>query len=194
MKYKTCGERATMSDTDQQLSASSTRPVILCDATGRPNGLANILDAHTGAGQLHLAFSVYVFSPDRRSLLIQQRSSAKMLWPLIWANTCCSHPREGESAVRAGQRRLQEEMGFSCELVTGPEFVYRAEDPRGRGVEHEYDVILVGTFVGDPNPDPAEVAAWRWVELTQLQQQMREKPALFAPWFLLGLAKLLEHN
>ena len=166
------------------------RQVVLCDAAGRPTGAADILAAHSGEGQLHLAFSVFIFSPDRHSLLIQQRSRHKMLWPLAWANTCCSHPRPGEDAVEAGRRRLREEMGIDCELTAGPAFVYRAEDPQGRGVEHEYDVILLGTYVGDPNPDPAEVAAWRWVTLDELRVEMRSLPGDFAPWFHLGLAKI----
>ena len=54
-------------------------------------------------------------------------------------------------------------MGIDCELAVGPAFVYRAEDPAGRGVEHEYDILLTGTTGGDPVPDPDEVAAWEWV-------------------------------
>jgi isopentenyl-diphosphate delta-isomerase len=164
-----------------------SRRVILCDAKGRPTGTADILAAHTGEGMLHLAFSVFIFSSDRRRVLIQQRSREKVLWPLAWANTCCSHPREGETAVAAGQRRLQEEMGFSCELTLGPEFVYRALDPNGRGVEHEYDAILLGTYDGDPQPVPAEVAAWKWVELESLQRDMQAQPERYAPWFPIGL-------
>src|SRR6266513_2577965 len=83
----------------------SPRQVILCDTAGRPQGACDLLAAHTGAGRLHLAFSVYLFSADRHALLLQQRSAQKMLWPLIWANTCCSHPRVGEEAIAAGKRR-----------------------------------------------------------------------------------------
>src|SRR5262245_46130599 len=114
------------------------RTVTLCDASGRPLSTADILSAHTGEGLLHLAFSVYVFNPARQALLIQQRSRHKMLWPLVWANTCCSHPREGEGPVEAAGRRLREEMGFTCELTLGSAFVYRAVDPNNRGVEHEF--------------------------------------------------------
>ncbi len=167
------------------------RRVILCDAAGHPEGTADITAAHTGEGQLHLAFSIYVLSPDRRSLLIQQRSAAKTLWPLVWANTCCSHPREGKSAAEAGEQRLLEEMGITCNLKQGPEFVYRAEDPNGRGVEHEYDITLIGTFKGDPKPDAAEVAAWKWIKLDQLQKEMSNRPDDFAPWLHLGLPKIM---
>ena len=82
-------------------------------------------------------------------------------------------------------------MGINCELHAGPEFVYRAEDPNGRGVEHEYDVLLVGTCAGDPNPNSTEVAAWEWAEVELLQREMRERPERYAPWFHLGLPKVI---
>src|SRR5262245_31014493 len=172
------------------MSDGATREVILCDETGQPRGACDLLAAHTGGGRLHLAFSVYLFSPDRRKLLIQQRSAAKMLWPLVWANTCCSHPRAGENAIEAGRRRLREELGIDAELTLGPAFVYRAEDPAGRGVEHEYDVILLGTFAGNPTPNPGEVAAWRWIDVNELRAAMRERPVDFAPWLHIGLNRI----
>lgn len=172
------------------LDVNRTRTVILCDTTGRATGSAEIVAAHSGEGQLHLAFSVYVFNRERTALLIQQRSVGKPLWPLVWANTCCSHPRAGEKLVESGRRRLMEEMGIDCELAPGPEFVYRASDPQGRGVEHEYDIILTGTHSGDPMPNPDEVAAWRWANLDSLIVEMRERPEQFAPWFHTGLRLL----
>lgn len=167
------------------------RVVILCDERGQPAGTADLIAAHSGTGLLHLAFSVYVFNPDRRALLLQQRSRDKMLWPLAWANTCCSHLREGEARLDAGRRRLREEMGIACDLTPGPEFVYRAFDPNGKGIEYEYDVILLGTFAGDPAPDPAEVHAWKWVDLDQLRGDMAAQPERYAPWLHLGLPRVL---
>lgn len=176
---------------EPQISVNSRREVVLCDTAGRPTGSTELIAAHTGLGQLHLAFSVYVLSPNRQHLIIQQRSADKMLWPLVWANTCCSHPRAGETPVEAGRRRLWEEMRLDCELVPGPGFVYRAEDPAGRGVEHEYDILLVGTCTEDPRPDPDEVADWAWVELEALERDVRARPEHYAPWFHLGLPKVL---
>lgn len=171
---------------------TESRQVILCDATGRPTGTAGLVAAHSGEGLLHLAFSVYIFSPDRRSLLLQQRSGEKRLWPLAWANTCCSHPREGESAAAAGQRRLWEEMGLTCDLQPGPAFVYRAEDPAGRGVEHEYDMLLIGTTSAEPVPDPAEVNAWKLITLDDLRRDMIERPSDYSPWLHQGLPLVCE--
>jgi isopentenyl-diphosphate delta-isomerase len=172
---------------------TESRQVILCDEMGRATGTADIIAAHSGKGMLHLAFSVYVFSPDCRSLLLQQRSAEKRLWPLAWANTCCSHPRDGESATDAGRRRLVEELGLKCDLQPGPAFVYRAEDPTGRGVEHEYDMLLIGMTSAEPVPDPAEVNAWKWISLEDLRRELIDQPADFAPWLHQGLPLLCDY-
>ncbi len=151
------------------------RTVTLVDEHGKTLGEMDILKAHTGAGHLHRAFSVYAFRNNRSEILIQRRSEQKMLWPLTWANTCCSHPFPGEAAVAAGERRLQEEMGFGCVLTPHKDFVYRAEDPSGKGVEHEYVTILTGnadTAAVRPNPD--EVAECKWVKIDELKKDMAE--------------------
>lgn len=40
---------------------------------------------------LHRAFSVFVFN-SKNQLLVQERSSEKLVFPNLLANTCCSHP------------------------------------------------------------------------------------------------------
>lgn len=169
------------------------RTVILTNDTGEHLGTEDLFKAHTGEGSLHRAFSVYVFNPDRTAMIIQKRSERKMLWPLIWANTCCSHPLEGEASSAAGERRLMEELGFQCPLIEGASFVYRAIDPAGRGIEHEHVRILVGTAheTVHVEPDPKEVAEWRWIELPHLRTEMQQEPQKYAPWFHLGLKKIL---
>jgi isopentenyl-diphosphate delta-isomerase len=115
-----------------------------------------------------------------------------MLWPLLWANTCCSHPREGETIPEAATRRLQEELGFTCPLQEHSTYVYRAEDP-GRGVEHEHVTIVIGEADKDvaPHPDPAEIAEWKWVPVAGLRTDMERHPEDFAPWFPIGLHTIL---
>jgi isopentenyl-diphosphate delta-isomerase len=94
--------------------------------------------------------------------------------------------------VAAGQRRLREELGIACALHEAGALVYQAEDPGGRGAEHEYDVLLVGAV--DPatpvHADRAEVAEWRWVNVEDLQKDLRRSPETYAPWFHLGLRAL----
>jgi isopentenyl-diphosphate delta-isomerase len=172
------------------------RTVTLTDETGADLGRTDIIEAHTGSGKLHLAFSVYVFNSDKTKILIQRRSSEKMLWPMFWANTCCSHPFENETAEAAGMRRMKEELGVHCELRHGPSYTYRAEDPAGRGVEHEYVTTLMGTLDEKTSlkPDPKEVAEWKWISVGALLQEFRKNADAYAPWFKLGIPYVLSSD
>lgn len=166
--------------------------VVLVNERGENIGTSDIMEAHTGRGKLHKAFSVYVFRNNRDELLTQRRSSKKMLWPMIVANTCCSHLTDGETTREAGERRLKEEMGFTCALSEGSSFVYRAEDPNKRGVEHEHVTILTGDVEdADVAPDPDEVAAYQWMNVEELLEDMRTNTRTYTPWFLEGLRKVL---
>ena len=172
--------------------AGAMRTVTLTDEAGNDIGTCDVLEAHTGEGKLHRAFSVYVFRSGRREILIQRRSGKKMLWPMIWANTCCSQPFENESAIEAGTRRLREEFGFECPLREDKAYVYRAVDPRGAGVEHEHVTMLTGDDPAQPpNPDPEEIAEWKWIDIDELRADMATHPDAYAPWFHLGLKLLL---
>ena len=117
-----------------------------------------------------------------------------MLWPHIWANTACSHPFENESPIEAGTRRLKQEMGITCSLKEAGDLVYRAEDPEGRGVEHEHVTLLVGDVdeTIEVYSDVDEVEEWEWVDVEELQRNMKENPDLYAPWFHLGLPIVLK--
>lgn len=161
--------------------------VILVDAADVPLGTAGKLEAHR-AGALHRAFSVLVLN-GRDELLLQRRARGKYHSGGLWSNSCCSHPRPGESTLDAAHRRLREEMGFDCPLSTACSFVYRAEVGGGL-VEHEYDHIFLGRWDGAPEPDPAEVDGWRWVGLADVRRDVARRPARYTFWFRVALAEL----
>jgi len=159
--------------------------VVLVDESDQPQGTAEKLQAHR-EGWLHRAFSVFVFDANDR-LLLQQRAPGKYHCGALWSNTCCSHPRPGESPAEAADRRLREEMGFSCPLT--PVFSLHYREPVGDGlVEHEYDHVFVGrvdTVRVDPNPE--EVSDWTWIAPSVLRADVAEHPDRYTPWFRLLL-------
>lgn len=164
--------------------------VVLVDETGREVGTAAKRDAHDPPGHLHLAFSVFLFSQDRRLLLLQQRARSKYHFPGIWANTCCSHPAPGEDLLESATRRVAEELRITPAgpLVDKGSFVYRAVDPASGLVEYELDHVLVGTVADHedlPRPDPAEVEGTRWAEAVDVRGFGPEEG--FAPWFATAL-------
>ncbi|MGH9929724.1 MAG: isopentenyl-diphosphate Delta-isomerase [Pyrinomonadaceae bacterium] len=153
--------------------------VILVDENDRIVGKAEKIAAHLN-GNLHRAFSVFVFDESGR-LLVQKRAPTKYHSANLWSNTCCSHPRPGETTNEAAQRRLKEEMGFTCELKEVCNLIYKVQLDNNL-FEHEFDHILVGTFDGVPQPDKSEVDDWRWIEIKNLVDEVRVYPHRYSYW------------
>lgn len=164
-----------------------TDAVVLVDARDREVGTADKLEAHR-RGLRHRAFSAFVFDAHGR-LILQRRAAGKYHGAGLWTNTCCSHPRPGETPRAAGERRLPEEMGFACALEPAFAFLYRAEVGSGL-VENEYDHVLIGRHDGAAAPDPAEVAEWRAVAASALLLDAAREPARYTVWFRLALSEL----
>ncbi|REH52367.1 isopentenyl-diphosphate delta-isomerase [Tenacibaculum gallaicum] len=154
--------------------------VILVDQQDNPIGLMEKIEAHEKA-LLHRAFSVFVFN-DKNELMLQQRAAEKYHSPLLWTNTCCSHQRDGESNIEAGKRRLQEEMGFSCELKEVFSFIYKAPFDNGL-TEHEYDHVMIGRFNDEPIVNPEEVASYKWMPLVEVKNDIKNHPEEYTAWF-----------
>ncbi len=154
--------------------------VILVDENDNQIGLMPKMEAHEKAA-LHRAFSVFTFN-DKKELLLQQRASCKYHSPLLWTNTCCSHQRDGETSIEAGQRRLQEEMGFVCELEEVFYFLYKAEFDNGL-TEHELDHVLVGNYNNDPIINKEEVEDFKWMKLPEVKLDIEENPDNYTAWF-----------
>jgi len=131
-------------------------------------------------GALHRAFSIFVFN-STGFLLLQRRALSKYHSGGLWSNTCCGHPRLGESTQAASHRRLYEEMGFDCDLHGTFAFVYYAELEGGLR-EHEYDHVLVGKFDGVPMPSSHEVDDWRWIDPRTLQIELQQNPQMYTSW------------
>jgi len=165
-------------------------PLILVDGDDVVTGYETKLDAHLGDGKLHRAFSVFLFDgPDR--VLLQQRASGKLLWPGYWANSCCSHPRRGETWDTAARRRTGDELGVSARLSHLFTFRYKAryEDI---GTEHELCAVYVGQLDSDAalNINREEIASWAWMSRDEVDLAIAERTLPFAPWFLLEWEQL----
>lgn len=154
--------------------------VVLVDAADLETGTMDKLAAHR-RGLLHRALSVILVDGGGR-LLLQKRAAAKYHSGGLWTNTCCSHPRPGEPVDVAARRRLEEEMGIACSLV--PLFVTRYRAPVSNGlVENELVHVFGGRFDDAPDPDPAEVEAWRRAGLDELRADVSAAPERYSVWF-----------
>lgn len=154
--------------------------VILVDEHDHEVGLMEKMEAHE-KGVLHRAFSIFLFN-DKNELLLQQRAHSKYHSGGLWTNTCCSHPRKGESVLDASNRRLMEEMGVEAPMRPEFHFVYRAELDNNL-TEYELDHVVFGTFNGAPEINPEEVAAWKYMPMDAIEADMKLHPELYTAWF-----------
>jgi isopentenyl-diphosphate delta-isomerase len=166
-----------------EVVSSEDETLILVDESDRVVGHLSKGACHDGEGVLHRAFSLFVFN-RAGELLLQQRSKNKRLWPLFWSNTCCSHPREGETMDEAIHRRLGQELGMASELEFLFKFQYQAayED---KGSEHEMCWVYIGVTDDEATPNRTEVADNRWVTPAELDDEMSDAPGKFTPWFVM---------
>jgi len=154
--------------------------VILVNENDEQLGLMPKMEAHRKA-KLHRAFSIFVFN-EKGDLLLQQRAADKYHSPKLWTNTCCSHQRDGETNISAGKRRLQEEMGFVCDLKEAFWFVYKA--PFDNGItEHELDHVMIGNYNEDPIINTEEVESFKWMTLDDVKSDMNINPENYTKWF-----------
>ena len=165
--------------------AVARNQVVLVDHDGLAVGVSDKLAAHQAPGHLHLAFSVFLYDRAGR-LLVQRRAASKYHFPLIWANSCCSHPQPGEELTAAAESRVAEELGLKTELRAVGSFTYRATCPTSGLIEHEFDWVLLGELTDVPRPDPAEIAEFRLLDAAECETAAHSEE--FAPWFAEALA------
>jgi len=167
--------------TTDEVVSSDAEELILVDESDREIGHATKTACHDGPGILHRAFSIFVFNSSGH-LLLQQRSAEKRLWPLFWSNSCCSHPRRGESMEEATRRRLHQELGLATELEHLFTFSYHARY-KDLGSEREMCWVFAGTSDAEPRFNTREIAGIRWIAPDALDRELAETPERFTPWF-----------
>jgi isopentenyl-diphosphate delta-isomerase len=165
--------------------------VVLVDDQDNAIGTMEKQQAHV-EGLLHRAFSIFIFNSERK-LLLQKRASSKYHCGGLWTNACCSHPRENENTLDAAIRRLEEEMGMQCSLKPIFTFMYKAEFDNGL-TEHEFDHVFFGESNQTPKINTEEVEAYRYIAMEDLQQEVKEFPEKFTPWFIIALDRVLAFN
>ncbi|HEY8986254.1 MAG TPA: isopentenyl-diphosphate Delta-isomerase [Streptomyces sp.] len=154
----------------------------LVDEDGVTIGTAEKLTAHQAPGQLHRAFSVFLFDEQGR-LLLQRRALGKYHSPGVWSNTCCGHPYPGEAPFAAAARRTFEELGVSPSLMAEAGTVrYNHPDPASGLVEQEFNHLFVGLVQSPLRPDPEEVDDTAFVTPGELAE--RHAKDTFSAWFM----------
>lgn len=166
--------------------------IVLVDENNRVLGTLSKLEAHNKNTPLHRAFSLFLFN-SKGKLLLQQRSSKKKTWPLVWSNSCCGHPRPNEKTSDAVKRRLKFELGIEdiniFEVI--PDYRYTAE--QDGMVENEICPVFFARTDSKLKINSKEIRATKWIAWKDWVNEIKKNPNHYSPWCV-EETKLLEEN
>lgn len=184
-----------VSSTREDETAENARQhVVAVDENDEKQGIVNRLDAHTGDGVRHRAFTCILFDEDGR-VLLAQRAARKRLWDTCWDGTVASHPVEGQSQEDATEQRLEEELGLPPEAYENLRVTDRFEYKRyymNEGLEWEVCAVLQATItdIDAINPDPDEIGGLLLVDYEDLYENPRYYRQLrLCPWFEIAMQR-----
>lgn len=183
-------------DREDETTENARQDVIAVDADDTPEGTVNRLDAHTGEGVRHRAFTCMLFDEEGR-VLLAQRAPRKRLWDTYWDGTVASHPVEGQTQIEATEERLEEELGLTPDQYEGLEVTDRFEYKRhylDEGLEWEVCSVLTATVTDlDFEPDEDEVGGILWADYEDLYENGRYYRQLrLCPWFEIAMRRDLD--
>jgi len=164
--------------------------VILVDENDNPIGTEEKVKCHLPNGKLHRAFTTLLFDKDG-SLVLTRRAKEKMLWPGDWDGTFESHPRESETYVSSGERRMPEELGIEGKLDYLHKFEYHVPF-KDVGSENE----ICGTLIGiiDKSTElkeiEGEIDEIKWISAKEFLLELKTNPQIYCPWMLIALELL----
>jgi len=164
--------------------------VILVDERDNPIGKEEKTKCHLPDGKLHRAFTALLFDRDGR-LVLTRRAKEKMLWPNDWDGTFASHPRESETYVSSGERRMPEELGITGKLDYLHKFEYHVPY-KNVGSENE----ICGTLIGiidkytELKKIEGEIDEIKWISAKELLSELNINPQNYCPWMLIALELL----
>jgi len=155
----------------------------------------NILDykskiaCHQGEGILHRAFSIFIFNGAAK-LILQKRSNQKFLWPNFWSNSCCSHPRKGETNEEATRRRLKEELGIETDLLYLYTFQYHVRYA-SLGAEREQCAVYIGRSDDPIRINKNEIAECKFLSIQSVSKELKKNPEQYTPWFKMEWSRIM---
>ncbi|MFQ3319446.1 MAG: isopentenyl-diphosphate delta-isomerase [Natronomonas sp.] len=172
---------------------NALQDVIAVDEDDNEQRLVNRLDAHTGDGIRHRAFTALVFDGNG-NVLLAQRAPNKRLWDTHWDGTVASHPVDGQTQMEATRQRLEEELGIEpsqySDLRVTDKFEYKRYYMND-GLEWEVCSVLQCTLDDlSMEPDEEEVAGLMWVPYERLHEHPKWYRQLrLCPWFEIAMRR-----
>ena len=181
--------------------------LILVDEDDNKVGTISKLDGHLLSKKNkfpHRAFSIFLFD-SKNKMLLQQRAHKKITFPLLWTNTCCSHPLNipSENTPQNIKNALVKRLNFELGIKTNKnmyklidKILYRAPS-NDVYEEFELDYLFIAKFLRDSEDDEFiysnnnlkkivnrdEVEDIKFDTIDNIIRNIKLYPEKFTPWF-----------
>jgi isopentenyl-diphosphate delta-isomerase type 1 len=141
-------------------------------------------------GLMHRAVHVLVFNRQGQ-VFLQKRSRHKDRHPSTWDSSASGHVDAGEDYDACARRELREEIGLALSAPPARRFKIAA----GPETDQEHVWVYQCEAEGPFTLHPQEIEEGRWLEPTELERWIANRPQEFAPafvyiWKRLGLVQL----
>ena len=152
----------------------------------------------------HRAFSIFLFDSQNK-LLLQQRGHKKITFPLLWTNTCCSHPlntpseNTQENIYNALVKRLNFELGIKTDtkMYTLIDKIFYRAPSNETYEEFEIDYLFIAKFLKDSEDqdfiynknnlkklyNQDEVDDIKYESIENILNDINLQPEKYTPWF-----------
>lgn len=176
--------------------------LIWVDGNNNVVGFGEKMETHI-TGQLHRAFSIFIFDKEQNKVLLQRRALTKYHSGGLWTNACCSHPKKNEHIADALINRLRVELGLVLPSNVAIVWGFQGDTPLDRDkfyhcgtfqycatfdglTENEIDQVFVLVCRKSEidccfNKD--EVEEVMWLDIQEVDDWMRSEPESFTVWF-----------
>ena len=181
--------------------------LVLVDKEDNNIGSISKLNAHLLSNKNiypHRAFSIFLFD-SKNKLLLQQRGHKKITFPLLWTNTCCSHPlnlpteNTHENINNALVKRLDYELGIKTDknIYKLIDKIYYRAPSNDIYEEYEIDYLFMAKFENDSEDEEFiynknnlkklfnrdEVDDIKFDTIDNILNDINLHPEEYTPWF-----------
>lgn len=178
------------------------KELILVDANDKVIGYGEKFLTHK-KGEMHRAFSLFIYSAKERKFFLQKRSIEKYHSGVKWSNSCCSHPYKNETWYESLQRCVSDELNtelvlskkINCQSNMSPQFIDERLFFAGAFLyfskyeelsEHEFDYVFIYTVdsnIPDVNFNSSEISEIKWLTLKEIDELLLKHKEEFTSWF-----------